>query len=91
MTAEQLAQLLESVDLNVPTEEDELHALMVWIQYDFDTREKFIPELLGLICLPLLPPAVRVLFDFHFDINQKRSAFVSIFQFIADYVENLCA
>ena len=63
LTAEQLAQLLKSDDLNVPNEEDVFHALMAWIQYDFDAREKFIPELLGLIRLPLLPPAVSFLYN----------------------------
>lgn len=63
LTAEQLAQLLKSDDLNVPTEEDVFHALMAWIQYDFDARETFIPELLGLIRLPLLPPSVSHLFN----------------------------
>lgn len=58
LSAEQLATLLKSDDLNVPTEQDVFHALMSWVQYDFDTREKYIPELLGLIRLPLLPPAV---------------------------------
>lgn len=66
LSAEQLAQLLKSDDLNVPTEEDVFHALMSWIQYDFDAREKHIPELLGLIRLPLLSPVVRCRFDFAF-------------------------
>lgn len=58
LTPEQLSILLKSDDLNVPTEQDVFHALISWVQYDFETREKNIPELLGLIRLPLLPPAV---------------------------------
>lgn len=58
LTPEQLSILLKSDDLNVPTEQDVFHALISWVQYDFATREKNIPELLGLIRLPLLPPAV---------------------------------
>lgn len=88
LTAEQLVQLLKSDDLNVPTEEEVFHALMAWIQYDFDAREKFIPELLGLIRLPLLPPAVSIhqfLFNLHLlaegekktDIHFQRSTFSS--------------
>lgn len=75
LTAEQLAQ-------EVPTEEDVFHALMAWIQYDFlddfDAREKFIPELLGLIRLPLLPPAVRILFDLHCELKQKMKCMNSV-------------
>lgn len=33
--------------------------MMEWVQHDFDAREKDIPELLGLIRLPLLSPVVR--------------------------------
>lgn len=62
LSAEQLATLLKSDDLNVPTEQDVFHALMAWVQYDFDGRDKHIPELLGLIRLPLLPPAVSAIF-----------------------------
>lgn len=58
LSADQLATLLKSDDLNVPTEKDVFHALMSWVQFDFEAREKHIPELLGLIRLPLLPPAV---------------------------------
>lgn len=58
LSAEQLTTLLKSDDLNVPTEQDVFHALMSWVQYEFDAREKHIPELLQLIRLPLLPPAV---------------------------------
>lgn len=58
LSAEQLATLLKSDDLNVPTEQDVFHALMSWVQHEFEEREKHIPELLKLIRLPLLPPAV---------------------------------
>lgn len=59
LSSEQLATFLKSDDLNVPSEQDVFHALMAWIQYSFETREKYIPELLGLIRLPLLSPTVR--------------------------------
>lgn len=61
LSAVQLANLLKSDDLNVPTEKDVFHALMAWIQHDFDAREKHIPDLLGLIRLPLLPPTVSLI------------------------------
>lgn len=60
LSADQLATLLKSDDLNVPTEQDVFHALISWVKYDLDAREKYIPELLGLIRLPLLPPAVSL-------------------------------
>lgn len=63
LSAEQLANLLKSDDLNVPTEKDVFHALMAWIQHDFDAREKHIPDLLGLIRLPLLPPTVSLIWE----------------------------
>lgn len=60
LNAAQLATLLKSDELNVPAEQDVFHALMSWVQYDSDAREKCIPELLRLIRLPLLPPAVSI-------------------------------
>lgn len=60
LNAEQLATLLKSDDLNVPTEQDVFHALMSWVQYDSENRDKCIPDLLRLIRLPLLPPTVRI-------------------------------
>lgn len=57
LSADQLAQLLRSDDLNVPTEQDVFHSLMEWTQHDFEQREKHIPDLLALIRLPLLQPA----------------------------------
>lgn len=61
LSAEQLAKLLKSDDLNVPSEQDVFHALMAWIQSDLASREKCIPDLLALIRLPLLPPTVSFL------------------------------
>lgn len=58
LCAEQLANLLKSDDLNVPSEQDVFNALMAWVQHDATDREKSIPDLLGLIRLPLLQPAV---------------------------------
>lgn len=58
LTAEQLANLLKSDDLNVTSEQEVFHALMSWVQHDSRTREKCIPDLLALIRLPLLSPAV---------------------------------
>lgn len=57
LNAEQLANLLKSDDLNVTSETDVFHALMAWVQHDPTTREKCIPELLGLVRLPLLQPS----------------------------------
>lgn len=57
MNADQLAKLLASDDLNVPSEQDVFHSLMSWIQHDPNNRENHIPELLALVRLPLLPPS----------------------------------
>ncbi|XP_055853938.1 kelch-like protein 5 [Episyrphus balteatus] len=57
LNAEQLGKLLSNDDLNVPSEQDVFHSLMSWVQQDTATREKFIPELLALIRLPLLQPS----------------------------------
>lgn len=57
LNAEQLANLLKSDDLNVTSETDVFHALMAWVQHDASAREKCIPELLGLVRLPLLQPS----------------------------------
>lgn len=65
LSCEQLSNLLKSDDLNVPTEQEVFHALMSWVQSDSDNREKHIPELLALIRLPLLQPAVSI-FYFYF-------------------------
>ncbi|ETN60318.1 actin binding protein [Anopheles darlingi] len=56
----QMTNLLRSDDLNVPNEQEVFHALMAWIQYDPETRKRHIPELLGLIKLPLLQPSFIV-------------------------------
>lgn len=60
LNADQLATLLQSDELNVPAEQDVFDALITWIHFDSEKREKHIPELLRLIRLPLLPPAVRL-------------------------------
>lgn len=62
LNVEQLRNLLKSDDLNVPSEEEVFNALIGWVKNDFTAREKYIPELLGLIRLPLLPPAVSFVF-----------------------------
>lgn len=58
LNPEQLAILLKSDDLNVPSEQDVFYALMEWVQYDQTNRERNFPALLALIRLPLLQPAV---------------------------------
>lgn len=65
LSVEQLSNLLASDDLNVPSEQDVFYALMSWVQHDQPIREKSIPELMALIRLPLLHPAVRTKFVFN--------------------------
>lgn len=71
LNAEQLGNLLKSDDLNVPTEQEVFHSLMEWTQHDFGLREKHIPDLLALIRLPLLPPAVRECMHIYFRSQKK--------------------
>lgn len=56
LSAEQLASLLKSDDLNVTSEEEVFYSLMEWVQHDQTNREKDVPDLLSLIRLPLLAP-----------------------------------
>ncbi|XKL62121.1 hypothetical protein PGB90_001954 [Kerria lacca] len=53
-------KLLLSDDLNVPNEEEIFKALMKWAEYNEPVRSKNIGKLLGLVRLPLLPPAFIV-------------------------------
>lgn len=69
MSADQLGNLLKSDDLNVPSEQDVFHALMEWVQHDFLNREQHIPDLLALIRLPLLQPAVIFFLFFFWHFN----------------------
>lgn len=70
LSCEQLSNLLKSDDLNVPTEQEVFHALMSWVQNDSVNREKHIPELLALIRLPLLQPAVSFYFFLNFWLSE---------------------
>lgn len=56
LSAEQLANLLKSDDLNVTSEEEVFYSLMEWVQHDQANREKDVKDLLSLIRLPLLAP-----------------------------------
>lgn len=60
LTKDQLAALLKSDDLNVPTEKEVFFALTEWIQHDTKNRKKYLAELLALIKLPLLEPSFIV-------------------------------
>lgn len=68
LNTKQLSKLLASDDLNVQSEQEVFDALVAWVQHDASVRDKCIPDLLALIRLPLLQPAVmtyiRSLFDF---------------------------
>ncbi|XP_046669511.1 kelch-like protein 5 [Homalodisca vitripennis] len=57
LPADEVAKLLSSDDLNVPSEEMIFHALMSWIGHDVTTRKKGISKLLSLVKLPLLSPS----------------------------------
>ncbi|XP_024881553.1 kelch-like protein 5 [Temnothorax curvispinosus] len=57
LSANEVAKLLESEDLNVPLEETIFHALVTWLEHDPENRSKDASKLLGLVKLPLLSPA----------------------------------
>ncbi|XP_023702512.1 kelch-like protein 5 isoform X2 [Cryptotermes secundus] len=57
LPADEVAKLLASDDLNVPSEEEIFHALMMWVKNDVDYRKKDVSRLLGLVKLPLLMPS----------------------------------
>jgi len=59
-TAE-IVKLLSSDDINVPDEETIFQALMMWVRYDVQLRQKDLGVLLAFIRLPLLPPQVSTL------------------------------
>ncbi|XP_008552054.1 kelch-like protein 5 [Microplitis demolitor] len=67
LSADDVAKLLESDDLNIPDEEIVFQALMSWLQYDLDNRRKDVGRLLGLVRLPLLSP---VFIADHIDDNE---------------------
>ncbi|KAM8910331.1 kelch-like protein 4 isoform 1-T1 [Spinachia spinachia] len=54
-TAE-IVKLLSSDEINVPDEETIFQALMMWVRYDVEHRQKDLGVLLVFIRLPLLPP-----------------------------------
>ncbi|XP_071637015.1 kelch-like protein 5 isoform X1 [Temnothorax longispinosus] len=57
LSANEVSKLLESEDLNVPSEETIFHALVTWLEHDPENRSKDASKLLGLVKLPLLSPA----------------------------------
>ncbi|XP_076877818.1 kelch-like protein 4 isoform X2 [Brachyhypopomus gauderio] len=52
----EIVKLLASDDINVPDEETIFQALMMWVRYDVQHRQRDLGELLVYIRLPLLPP-----------------------------------
>ena len=56
---EDVARLLSSDELNVPSEETIFHALVLWAKHDTPNRRKHLAKLLAHIKLPLMAPQVR--------------------------------
>nr|UZC49351.1 kelch-like protein [Carassius auratus]WEX30160.1 Kelch-like protein 4-B [Carassius auratus] len=52
----EIIKLLASDDINVPDEETIFQALMMWVRYDVQHRQRDLGVLLAYIRLPLLPP-----------------------------------
>ncbi|XP_073968463.1 kelch-like protein 5 [Rhodnius prolixus] len=57
LPAVEVAKLLKSDELNVPSEEDIFYGVMSWVEYDKDSRSKDIANLLQCVKLPLLSPS----------------------------------
>lgn len=57
----EIVKLLSSDDINVPDEETIFQALMMWVRYDVQHRQRDLGLLLANIRLPLLPPQVYLL------------------------------
>ncbi|XP_045851365.1 kelch-like protein 4 isoform X2 [Meles meles] len=60
LPANEISKLLCSDDINVPDEETIFHALMQWVGYDVQARQRDLAMLLSYIRLPLLPPQLLV-------------------------------
>ncbi|KAL7981696.1 hypothetical protein Chor_010891, partial [Crotalus horridus] len=56
LPATEIAKLLASDDMNIPSEETILSALLTWVQHDLEQRKKDLSKLLAYIRLPLLAP-----------------------------------
>ncbi|XP_013912438.1 PREDICTED: kelch-like protein 5, partial [Thamnophis sirtalis] len=56
LPATEIAKLLASDDMNIPSEETILNALLTWVQHDLEQRKKDLSKLLAYIRLPLLAP-----------------------------------
>jgi len=61
LDADQLGLLLKSDDLNVTSEESVFDSVMKWVLHDRPNRENNLRQLLELVKLPLLPPAVSIM------------------------------
>nr|CAD7599673.1 unnamed protein product [Timema genevievae] len=59
LPADEVAKLLSSDDLNVPSEDHIFHALTAWVKHDVSERKKDCGQLLALVKLPLLAPSGR--------------------------------
>jgi kelch-like protein 1/4/5 len=57
LSAEDVATLLQSDDLNVSSEESVYDALIKWLEYDLKNRKQEASRLLAYVKLPLLSPA----------------------------------
>ena len=57
LSAEDLAVLIDSNDLNVPSEEDVYRAVLVWLHHSPEERRESLALLLGSVRLPLLSPS----------------------------------
>ncbi|XP_041130672.1 kelch-like protein 5 isoform X2 [Polyodon spathula] len=56
LPASEIVKLLGSDDMNIPSEETILNALLSWVQHKMESRQKELPKLLPFIRLPLLAP-----------------------------------
>ncbi|KAK6493626.1 kelch-like protein 5 isoform X2 [Huso huso] len=56
LPASEIVKLLGSDDLNIPSEETILNALLSWVRHEMESRQEELSKLLPFIRLPLLAP-----------------------------------
>ncbi|XP_060847846.1 kelch-like protein 2 [Rhopalosiphum padi] len=61
LTCEQIIELISYNDIAVPSEVKIFECVINWIKHDLNTREKYLPQLMEHVRLPLLASTPRIL------------------------------
>lgn len=79
LDSNRLLRLLKSDDINVWSEEDVFNALIIWVNYDEETREAYVHELLSAVRFAQLKPNVNKVFLFYIFLSKTKFNFCSFF------------